>query len=125
MGATHGQPGRTEGTLMTLDDLRAYGANVDEGLGRCMGMESLYLRLAESIKTDEKFDVLTRTLQAGDLDGAFEAAHALKGVLANLAITPLQLPVEEITELLRARTAMDYTDLLGRIVAERKRFCAL
>ena len=110
---------------MTLDDLRAYGANVEEGLGRCMGMESLYLRLAESVKTDEKFAALTDALHANDLDAAFEAAHALKGVLANLAITPLQQPIEEITELLRARTAMDYTDLLGRIVAERERFCAL
>ncbi len=100
---------------MTLDDLRAYGANVDEGLTRCMGMEAIYLRLVGTIKTDASFDRLENALAAGDLDEAFEAAHALKGVLANLSLTPLYEPVYEITELLRARTQMDYTPLLTTI----------
>ena len=30
---------------MTIDDLRNFGANVDEGLARCFGNESFYLRL--------------------------------------------------------------------------------
>ena len=106
---------------MTLDDLRAYGADVDEGLGRCMGMEAFYLRLVETIKTDDKFDVLEEELDKGDLDSAFDTAHALKGVLANLALTPIQQPVEEITDLLRNRTAMDYSEHLARILEQRDR----
>ena len=51
---------------------------------------------------------------------AFEAAHALKGVLGNLSLTPLYEPVQEITELLRNRTEMDYTPLLETILEQRK-----
>lgn len=110
---------------MTLDDLASYGANVEEGLGRCMGMEPLYLKLCASIKEESKFDDLMSALEDGRLDEAFEAAHALKGVLGNLALTPLQQPVEELTELLRSRTDMDYAPLAAQIMAERERFMTL
>ncbi len=110
---------------MTLDDLVAYGANVEEGLGRCMNMESLYLRLVETTKNDANFDALESALAEGRLTDAFAAAHALKGVLSNLAITPLQKPVEEITELLRHETPVDYDALLAHIMEERDRFKAL
>ena len=110
---------------MTLQELEAYGANVQEGLGRCMGMEAFYLKLVETIKTEAGFDNLKNAIEANDLDAAFEAAHALKGVLSNLALTPMQEPVMEITELLRARTEMDYSELLGQILDEWERFKAL
>lgn len=110
---------------MTLDDLRAYGADVDTGLGRCMGMEALYLRLVGSIKDEAAFGRLDSALATGDLDAAFEAAHALKGVLANLALTPLMEPVYEITELLRSRTQMDYAPLLTTIKERREQLVAL
>ncbi len=110
---------------MTLDDLIAYGADVEEGLGRCMGNEALYLRLVETARVDEGFEKLQGALQEQRLGDAFEIAHALKGALANLAIMPLYQPVKEITELLRAKTAMDYGPLLQAILEERDRLCAL
>jgi hypothetical protein len=60
-----------------------------------------------------------------DLQAAFEAAHSLKGVLGNLALTPLLDPVKEITELLRSKTEMDYSELLATIAQERDRLAAL
>ena len=110
---------------MTLDDLAAYGANVDEGLARCMNNEAFYLRLVESMKAESGFEALPQAISDGRLRDAFEAAHSLKGTLANLAITPLFEPVSEITELLRAETEMDYQPLLDRIAQEHARFCAL
>lgn len=110
---------------MGIEELRAYGANVDEGLGRCMGMEALYLRLVASTGSDANFDRLSNALAAGDLDTAFEASHALKGVLANLALTPLTEPMSELCELLRARTEMDYAPLMATIEERRAELLAL
>ena len=110
---------------MTLDDLAAFGANVDEGLKRCMGNESFYLRLVESVKGDTGFDTLQGAIAAGDLDKAFEAAHALKGVLGNLSITPLYEPVSEVCELLRNKEDADYATLVGAIMVKRDEFVAL
>jgi len=101
--------------MLTIDALKAYGANVQEGLARCMNNEAFYLRLVKMGANDANFRKLSDALANRDLAAAFEAAHALKGVLANLALTPVLQPVVEATELLRARTDTDYAPLAARI----------
>ena len=110
---------------MTLGDLIAFGANVDEGLSRCMNNEAFYLRLVETLKGEKGFEMLQAAIDAGDLDAAFEAAHALKGVLGNLSITPLYEPVAEITELLRVKQDADYPALVDAIMLKWNEFLAL
>lgn len=100
---------------MTIDDLRRFGADTDEGIRRCMGNEGFYLRLVKMMPNDQNFAILFDSIEKGDLDAAFEAAHALKGALGNLSITSLLDPVLKITDLLRSRTRMDYSDLVSEI----------
>ncbi|MBQ4280555.1 MAG: Hpt domain-containing protein [Spirochaetales bacterium] len=100
---------------MTIDDLRRFGADTDEGIRRCMGNEGFYLRLVKMMPNDQNFAILFDAIEKGDLDTAFEAAHALKGALGNLSITSLLDPVLKITDLLRSRTRMDYSDLVSEI----------
>ena len=100
---------------MTIDDLKAYGADTAEGLNRCMNNESFYLRLVKMIPGDPNFQKLYDAVDKGDLGTAFDAAHALKGSAGNLSLTPIFAPVSEITELLRDRTQMDYTALIAKI----------
>ena len=111
--------------MLTLDALRAYGADVDSGLRRCMNMEAFYLKLVNSLKGDTKPEELKAAVEAKDLDKAFEVAHALKGVYGNLSLTPLTKPVTEITELLRARTDTDYSALMNEIMAQKAKLDAL
>ena len=100
---------------MTIDMLTPYGANTKERLQRCMNNEGFYLRLVKMIPGDVNFQRLYDAVEAGDLAAAFDAAHALKGSTGNLALTPIFVPVSEITELLRARTETDYTPLVAAI----------
>lgn len=99
--------------MLTIDALKSFGANADEGLTRCMNMEDFYLRLVKTAAEDTRLDELEAQINAGDLDAAFETAHALKGICANLSLDPLTAPVTEITELLRSRTETDYSPLLS------------
>ncbi len=103
--------------MITVDNLKKFGANTEEGIARCMGNEQFYLKLVATVPGQKEFDVLREKASAGDLDAAFEAAHALKGVLGNLSITPLYDKVCEITELLRAKTDTDYSGLIEEITA--------
>ena len=107
--------------MLTIEKLRAWGADVDEAMARCLNNEAFYLRLVDKALQDPGFDRLKETIAAGNLDKAFDAAHALKGVLANLALTPILDPVREITELLRARTRTDYAPLLAAIDEQKAR----
>ena len=100
---------------MTIENLAAYGANTQEGLQRCVNNESFYIRMVRMIPGDPNFQKLYDAIDAGNLDTAFEAAHALKGSTGNLSLTPIFAPVSEITELLRARTQTDYSALVDAI----------
>lgn len=100
---------------MTIDDLKNYGANTEEGLRRCMNNVNFYLRLVKMIPGDANFQKLYDAVESGDLDAAFDAAHGLKGSTGNLALTPIFAPVSEITELLRAKTETDYSELITKI----------
>jgi len=111
--------------MMTTEFLRNWGANVDEALVRCLNNESFYLMLVGKALQDANFDKLKEAVAAGDLEKAFESAHALKGTMANLALTPILKPVQEITELLRARTAADYAPYLNEIEARRSELLSL
>ena len=107
--------------MLTIAWLREYGANVDEALGRCLNNEAFYLRLVNKALEDPDFDRLREAVTAKDLDAGFELAHKLKGMLANLSVTPLSKPIEAMTELLRSRTDTDYSPYLDEIAAQREK----
>ena len=111
--------------MMTIAQLRDHGANVDEALKRCLNNETFYLGLVSKALQDPSFDQLKEAVEAGDLGRGFEIAHALKGVMGNLSLTPISKPVQEITELLRARTDTDYTPYLEEILARKNELKAL
>lgn len=90
--------------MLTLDTLRAYGANVDEGLNRCMNMEDFYLKIVGMLLVDDSFENLKRAMEAGDTKAAFEAAHALKGASGNVSMTPIYTPVCALSDMLKGRT---------------------
>ena len=111
--------------MLTIENLKALGANTDEGLARCLGKEDFYLRMVSMALADDGFEKLMDAVQKGDLNEGFERAHALKGVLSNVSLTTLSEPVSEITEELRARNNIDYSALLSRIDEELKKYRAL
>ena len=111
--------------MITIEKLKAFGANTEEGLGRCMGNEALYLRLVATIPAEKNFDKLKTSIESNNLDEAFDAVHALKGVLGNLALTPMFDMAVKITEPLRNRTAMDYSDMVSELLNLRDKLSEL
>ena len=112
--------------MLTVDGLKALGANTDEGLQRCMNNEMFYLRMVKMALSDDRgVKALEAAIGSGDVKAAFEAAHGLKGVLANLALTSCLEPVSELTELLRSGKPGDYEGYLRQFLAVRERYTAL
>lgn len=60
-------------------------------------------------------DSLIQAINDHNLDEAFEAAHALKGIFLNLALTPILEPLSEMVDLLRNRTDTDYSPYMDAI----------
>ncbi len=100
--------------MLTIENLRKYGANVDEGLQRCVNNEQLYLTLVNRFLDQNTFPDLKAAIESRDLEKAFHISHSLKGVIGNLSLSPLYDIIYQMTELLRNRTEMDYSDYIQR-----------
>lgn len=74
-----------------------------EGLLSRLGSEALIKKFAVKFLTDGSFQDLKTSLEAGEAEQAFRAAHTLKGICLNLGFDNLYKPSEELTELLRGR----------------------
>ena len=108
--------------MLTLEGLQKLGADTNDGLQRCVNDEGFYLGLVDEVLRRDDFDELKSALDAGDIEGAFEKAHTMKGVYANLSLDSLCKPVSEITEILRAEKDVaengsdtDYSEYISRI----------
>lgn len=93
--------------------LAAYGVDVPLALERFVGDEDMYLYCLDLFINDKAFPELGYALDALDFKTAFEKAHSLKGVSANLGLQPLYDEICEIVEPLRAadKTPPDINEL--------------
>lgn len=101
-----------------LRKLQDYGANIDTAINRFMGDEELYISCLHSFADDPGFSKLGEALESKDLTHAFEYAHALKGVAANLSLTPLLNRICDIVEPLREKKGSDWNSLYQNILQE-------
>ncbi|MEF9983823.1 MAG: Hpt domain-containing protein [Oscillospiraceae bacterium] len=86
---------------IVLGKLSQWGCDVDGALERCVNDEEFYIDCLKSFMTDVNFEQLDFDLKNKDFVGAFEAAHSLKGVTANLGITPLFDSISVLVDRLR------------------------
>ena len=100
---------------MTIEQLKNFGCNVEEGLNRCMNNESFYIMLVNKFLTTTDLSKLENALKENDLENAFNEVHSLKGVCGNLSLTPLFNIANEMVEPLRKRTEMDYSPLFDEL----------
>ncbi len=111
--------------MITVEKLKSFGADTEDGIARCLDNEGFYLMLVQSAVTDEQISALEKQITEKKLDSAFETAHALKGVYANLSLTPLYEIICEITEHLRSRDDIDYTPLTSKLDSSMNQLIAL
>ena len=97
----------------------AYGADYKTTLDRFMGNEKMYKKFLNMLFQDNNLQKMGDALNTGDLKTAFEAAHTLKGVSANLGLTPLYNAVCEMVEPLRAGVSdAGYSHMYEKVCSE-------
>ena len=83
--------------MLTIANMKALGVDPTDGLARCMNNEAFFFQMVSMAVANDYFDTIGPALEKNDLVSAFEAAHALKGVVGNLALKPLYEPLSEMT----------------------------
>lgn len=87
------------------------GADVEGTLQRFRGNGDLYLRFLKKLKDDQNYAKLKEYVEQGDYEEAFKAAHTVKGVSANLGLTPILDASSALTELFRNKTDASSVDM--------------
>lgn len=87
--------------MSMVEELKELGANVDEAMQRFMNNAALYEKMLKKLPKMLNGTQVIEAIDQGNIDGAIETAHTLKGVLGNLSITPLYEAYTEIVALLR------------------------
>ncbi len=90
------------------EKLAAYGVDIPVTLERFVGDENLYETCFKMLLNEKGFDELGRNIADKDYEKAFNSAHALKGVVSNMGLSPLHHSIAVMVEALRAR---DYSNL--------------
>lgn len=107
-----------------FNELIIRGCKIDEAMERFINDEALYKECLEQLLTDPAFDELGQALKAHDLTTAFDKAHTLKGIIANMSITSLYDIIVKIVEPLRHKEDTDllsvYEELLSEVAEYRQ-----
>ncbi len=86
---------------MLLEELKKWGCDIDGALERFVGDEELYTTCLYTVIEDKAFAGLGESLRTNHIKEAFDYAHTLKGVLANMGLTPMYDITVRLVEPLR------------------------
>lgn len=87
--------------------LEESGADVEATLKRFMGKDSIYLKFLGKFPNDPNYANLGTNMESGNFEEAYKCAHALKGVVGNLGLTPIFETVSTLVEELRNKANAD------------------
>ena len=83
------------------EELSEHGCDMKITLERFLGDEDFYEKCLREMLNDASFDELGKALEAKDVKAAFESAHTLKGLSANMGLDSMLDIVVELVEPLR------------------------
>ncbi len=83
------------------DMLRGRGVDVDKALARMKGNKDTYKNFLIEFFGDPDFEALETAIKTGNAQNAFEYAHGLKGMAANLGLDEVRSKLGVLVEILR------------------------
>lgn len=103
---------------MTIEECyAALGGNYGDVLGR-LRSERLVQKFVLKFVDDGSYKLLCDSLDGGNIQEAFRAAHTIKGMCQNLAFDKLAKSSSELTEALRAGDEEKARRLLPTVVSD-------
>ncbi len=98
--------------------LESAGIDVSDLLDRLMGNMTLISRFCKRFPEDVNYQRMIDGIEAGDVESAFQGAHSLKGVCANLSMKSLLQALSPVVEKLREGELDGVKELLPAVDIE-------
>ena len=100
---------------MTLQECYAALGGDYADVATRMPRESMIQKFVLRFLSDGSYDLLCRSLEAGNYEDAFRAAHSIKGVCQNLSFTRLFTSASQLCEALRPGGPPQSPDLFTQV----------
>lgn len=85
-----------------LEELADLGCDIEEAMPRFLNQRDFYIQYLGRFVEDLSFEELEKALEEENYEGAFRAAHKLKGVSGTLGLTPVYEEAAFLSDLLRS-----------------------
>lgn len=106
---------------MTLKECyEVMGADYNEVISR-LRSERMVQKFCLKFLDDPSYGLLTDSMESGNYEEAFRAAHTIKGVCQNLAFTSLSKSSSALTEALRSGPTPEAPGLLEQVKQDYQR----
>ena len=103
--------------MTVFDGYCALGGDVTSDIYQSLS-EKMMLKFLKKLIEDEQMQILEQAIRSKDRDVAYAAAHTLKGVALNLAISRLANPLCGLTDALRAGFPQNADELFHEVKIE-------
>lgn len=106
------------------------GFDYDDAVYRFLGNEQMYHKFLKKLLEDTCYEQIVQGVTDCSASSVFTSAHTLKGVAANLGITPVQQLASQITEATRDKADADVDfeqikTMVEQLEVKYKRSCEL
>lgn len=108
-----------------LIELKSWGCDIKGAMERFLDDEEFYFECYEEALEDVGFEQLKGALDEHDVKLAFEHAHSLKGIIANLGLTSLFEIITDIVEPLRIGQEDGVAEKYEELLKERDRYASI
>lgn len=106
---------------MNIDKIyQSVGDNAEEVVGRLVSRQNVE-RFLTKFASDNTFATLQKAMDEADVQGAFIAAHTLKGVALNLGFSALGRSASDLTEILRRKTFDGAPEAFAKVQSDYNR----
>lgn len=95
-----------------FNNLQNWNCTIDKTISRFLNDEDFYYKCLCEFSNDENFENIKQSIFFKDYQKVFECAHSLKGVSANLGLTPIYDCCAHIVDTLRYEVPLDADEKL-------------
>jgi len=106
---------------MVFQALEEWGCDIEGAMDRFLDDKELYMTCLQTVIADDNFAKLGTALNEQNVPQAFDYAHTLKGVFANLGLTPMLAIVGTIVEPLRAGSGSNLEEPYEHLLASNEK----
>lgn len=105
-----------------IEELTNRGCNMEETMARFLDNEDFYEECLVEMLGDAEFENLGKAIESNNVKDGFASAHTLKGVIANMGITPMYETVCRIVEPFRAGNEDGVAEAYKELLEEREEY---